>query len=267
MTVDLVSLAAWNLPLFLLILFRLGGLLLSAPIFASIHLPMPFKAGLALTLAVSFYPLLQSKLLPGRMEPLSLLLAILGEVVLGVVIGFAARLVFMAVDVAGELAGIQMGFGIANVFDPQFGQPGVVVAQFMSLIATLTFLTLEGHHAFLEAIWASFQSIPPGMFSAAAAKAAVPVLVSLFGASLVLAIKLSSPVMVAVLLTNVGMGLLVRVVPQLNFLAVGLVFTVVIGLLAMLTSLPLMTHLIGTMIGQMRLDLLGLVRSFPHAAR
>lgn len=267
MTMDLVNLGAWNLPVFLLILFRLGGLLLSVPIFASAHLPVPFKAGLALTLAVSFYPLLQSTPLPGRMEPLSLLLAILGEVVLGVVIGFAARFFFMAVDVAGELAGIQMGLGIANVFDPQFAQPGVVVAQFMSLITVLTFLVLEGHHAFLEAIWQSFQSIPPGMFSAAAAKTAVPVLVSLFGSSLVLAMKLSSPVMVAVLLTNVGMGLLVRVVPQLNFLVVGLIFTVVIGLLALLTSLSFMTHLIETTIGQMRLDLLNLVRSLPHAAR
>lgn len=267
MTVDLVSLSAWNVPVFLLILFRLGGLFLSAPLFSGGHVPIPFKVGLALTLAVSFYPLLQTRLFPGGIEPFSLLLAIMGEVALGMMIGLAARFFFMAVDLAGELTGIQMGLGIANVVDPQFGQPALVAAEFMSLITVLAFLILEGHHAFLEAIWASFQSIPPGMFSAAAAQAGAPVLVSMFGTSLLLALKLSSPVMVAVLLTNVGMALLVRVVPQLNFLVVGLTVTLIIGLLTLLASLPLMAHLIGTNVGQMRLDLLTLLRSLTHGAR
>ncbi len=265
---ELVSVVTWNLPLFLLILFRLGAFFLSAPIFGSPHLGIPFKAGVAVTLAVSLYPLLQGRASHGReVEPFSLSLEVLGEVTLGLVIGLAARVIFMAVDVAGELAGIQMGLGIANVIDPQFTHHASVAAQFLGLFTFLIFLTLEGHHAFIEAIWASFQSIPPGMFSAAAATAAVPVLVSLFGKSLVLALKLSSPIMVAVLMTNVGMALVVRVVPQLNFFVVGLSVTLVVGLLALLASLPFMAHLIETHYGHIRLELLTVLRSLPHATR
>lgn len=277
MTVDSVLLSTWNLPLFLLILFRLGGLLLSAPIFGGGHLPLPFKVGLALTLALSLYPLLRTSALPGYLsphvpsgqgiEPFSLFLSIVGEVTVGVVIGLAARFLFVGVSLAGELSGVQMGLGIANVVDPQFPQHASVVAQFMEIVTVLTFLMLQGHHALLEAIWASFESIPPGTFSGAAAAGAAPVLVSLFGKSLVLAVKISSPIMVAVLLTNVAIGLLARVVPQLNFFAFGLSFTLVVGLLALLVSLPLLTHLIEVSTGQVRLELFTLLRSLSHAVR
>lgn len=265
---DSVVLSGWNSPVFLLILFRLGGLLLSAPIFAGNHLPIPFKAGLALTLALSFYPLLgKHTLLVRGMEPWSLGLSIVGEVAVGVVIGLAARLLFVGVSLAGELAGVQMGLGIANVVDPQFPQHASVVAQFMELMTVLTFLTLQGHHAFLEAVWASFESIPLGTFSGAAAAGAASVLAALFGKSLVLAVKLSSPIMVTVLITNIAIGLLARVVPQLNFFAFGLSVTFVVGLLTLLVSLPLLTHLIGLSAGQVRLELFSLLRSLSHAAR
>jgi flagellar biosynthetic protein FliR len=264
---DLVRLSVWNLPLFLLILFRLGGLFLSAPIFAGGHLPIPFKAGLALTLALSLYPLLHGRPFPGEIEPFTLVLSILGEVTLGILIGLSARLLFMGVGMAGELAGIQMGLGIANVVDPQFAAHASVVAQFMDLITFLIFLTLEGHHALLEAIWASFQWIPPGMVSAAAAGGAASVLVALFGKSLLLAIKISSPIMAAVFLTNVAIALLARVVPQLNFFVFGLSVTFVIGLLALLASLPLLGHLVRTIISQVRPELFTLLWSLSHGLR
>lgn len=268
MTVDSVLLSNWSPPLFLLILFRLGGLFLTAPIFAGSHLPIPFKIGLALSLTVSLYPLLgKSALLARGTEPFSLALSIVGEVAVGVVIGLAARLLFVGVSLAGELAGVQMGLGIANVVDPQFPQQASIVAQFLELMTILTFLTLHGHHAFLEAVWASFESIPLGTFSGAAAAGAASVLVALFGKSLVLALRLSSPIMVAVLITNVAMGLLARVAPQLNFFAFGLSVTFIVGLLVLLVSLPLLIHLIGASAGQVRLELFTLLRSLSYAVR
>lgn len=268
MTVDHVLLSAWNLPLFMLILFRLGGLFLSAPIFSGGHIPLPFKIGLAVLLTVSLYPFLQKSALPGRgVEPFSLFLSIAGEVTVGVVIGLGARLLFSGVTLAGELSGIQMGLGIASVVDPLFPQQASVVAQFMELITVLTFLALQGHHAFLEAIWASFESIPPGTFSGAAAAGAASVLVSLFGKSLVLALKLSSPIMVSVLLTNLAMALLAKVVPQLNFFAFGISITFIVGLLALLVSLPLLAHVIAVGTGQVRLELFTLLRSLSHGTR
>lgn len=264
---DPVVVSAWNLPLFLLILFRLGGLLLSAPLFAGSHLPVPFKIGLAVMLAVSLYPLLRKGGIPEReIESLSLLLSIVGEVTIGVLIGLAARLLFVGVGLAGELSGVQMGLGIANVVDPQFPHQASVVAEFMELITFLTFLALQGHHAFLEAIWVSFESIPPGALSGAATAGAASVLVALFGKSLILALKLSSPIMVAVLLTNIAIGLLARVVPQLNFFAFGLSITLVVGLLALLVSLPFLTHLIGVSTSQVRPELFMLLRGLSHAA-
>lgn len=265
---DLVVLSAWSSPVFLLILFRLGGMLLSAPIFAGGHVPVPFKVGLALCLAVSLYPLLgKGVLLAREMAPWSLGLSIVGEVAVGLVIGLAARLLFVGVSLAGELAGVQMGLGMANVVDPQFPQQASVVAQFMELMTVLTFLSLQGHHAFLEAVWASFESIPLGTFSGAAAAGAASVLVALFGKSLVLAVRLSSPIMVAVLVTNVAIGLLARVVPHLNFFAFGLSITFVVGMLALLVSLPLLIRLIEISAGQVRPELFSLVRSLSHAVR
>lgn len=266
---DSLLLSAWNLPLFLLILFRLGGLFLSAPLFAGSHLSVPFKVGLAVMLAISLYPLLRTGAIPERgMAPFPLLLSIVGETAVGVLIGLTARLLFVGVELAGELSGVQMGLGMASVIDPQFPHQTSIVAQFMELITFLTFLALRGDHALLEALWASFDSVPLGAFSGAAAAGAASVLVTLFGKSLILALKLSSPIMVAVLLTNIGMGLLARVVPQLNFFAFGLSLTFVVGLLVLLASLPLLIHLIaGSTAGQVRPELFLLLRSLSHAAR
>ncbi|MBI4715207.1 MAG: flagellar biosynthetic protein FliR [Nitrospirae bacterium] len=162
---------------------------------------------------------------------------LLGEVMLGVLIGFIARLLFAAVEMAGELIGFQMGFSMVNVVDPMRGIPVPIVGQFYGLLAMLIFLTLNAHYVFLQAIGSSFALIPPFRFGMS--EPLGDLLISLVGEMFVLAVKISAPVVVAVFITNVALNIVSRTVPQMNILVVGFPVTLAVGLLMMAMSLGL----------------------------
>jgi flagellar biosynthetic protein FliR len=164
-----------------------------------------------------------------------------GEVIIGVIIGLAGRLAFAGVQIAGQLIGFQMGFAVVNVFDPITSEQVSIIAQLWYLIAMLIFLAVDGHHVFLYAIAESYRIISPldFHFSAELMQSIVEISKDIF----IIAVKIGAPIITALLMTSIGFGLIARTVPQINILIVGFPLKIAIGLIGIGLTLPIFTKI------------------------
>lgn len=236
MTPDLL-LVRW-VPTFLLLLARCGGVVAFGPVFGSERLPPTLKAGLAGVLAFLLTPLVAGRNLALPESAPGLAAALVGELVIGAVLGLAVRLVFAGIGMAGELAAVQMGIGLPAALDPHSMTQVSSVNHLLDQVAILTFLIVGGHHAVLAALAQSVAVAPP--LSVAFRGSSIEFLLGLFGAALVLAIRLAAPIGAAMLATMVTLGLLNRMAPQINVFMVSFALTLGVGLLVLLAALPVL---------------------------
>jgi|YelNatPaOPRAMG01_1025707.scaffolds.fasta_scaffold18789_6 flagellar biosynthetic protein FliR len=228
---------------FILVLMRVGGILIMMPIFGERVVPAQVKAGLSLLLALIVYPVLPVSAGDFKTDStLQLLLRMGGEVLIGVVIGFVARIVFAAVQTAGELMGFQMGVAIANVVDPVSSTQVSLISEFLYLVALLVFVVVDGHHIFLSSIVESYRLIP--ILGAKLGSEAAREMLLLSRDVFVTGIKIAAPVIATVLFVNVGLGLIARTVPQINVFIVGFPLQVFMGLLFLGIAMPFIIVLI-----------------------
>jgi len=199
---------------FLVCLARIGALIGSMPVLSGGQTPMRLKAGLAVVFALVVFPVVSPTLPRLSFEPFSLGILLAKEVMLGVMVGFVARLVFTAVEFGGTAIGYQMGFAAANVFDPQNQRQISLISQFQNVFAILIFLAVDGHHLLLRAVVESFRLLPPGTENLGGE--AIPYLMELTGHMFVLGVKLSAPILAVLLISSLAMGIMGRVFPQLN---------------------------------------------------
>jgi flagellar biosynthetic protein FliR len=247
---------------FLLVLARVGGLIGASPIFGHLIVPVRVRVGLTLVLAVAVGGALGTPPGPLPTTLLGLTGALAVEATLGAVIGLVAQFVFAGVLLGGQLAGIQMGFGIANLIDPQSHAQVTIVAQWQQLMAFLVFLVLDVHHLLIGALLASFHTTPPGsvVLSAVGLRGTI----SLAGELFTLGVRIAAPVLVALLLANTALGILARTIPQLNVFVVGFPVNVGVGLLMLGASLPFTFRLLTARFGALEPTLDSLVRGFAH---
>ena len=228
------QLDAW-LALFMFPLARILGLLASAPVFNNAALPAQVRLVAGLAIALALAPALPP--LPAIPAGSWISLAILAEqVLIGTLLGFTLRIAFAAVDIAGELIGLQMGLGFATFFDPDSGGQTPVIAEFLGLLTALVFLAMNGHLLVLSALGESFTLLP---ISAEPVRA--PAFGALMGWSATLfatGVLLALPLITALLIANIALGVLARIAQQLNLFAVGFPVTLALGLFVLLLSLP-----------------------------
>lgn len=233
-SVTSAQLSAW-LGAFIWPFFRILALVSSAPILGNPSVPVRVKVGLAVVLTLVLAPVLGS--MPA-VEPGSAigLLIVAQQIVIGVAIGFTMTIIFTAVEMAGNIAGMQMGLGFASFFDPQNAAQTSVVAQFLGLLATLLFLALNGHLYMIEVLAHSFEALPvsPQPFSAAGWRA----LAGWGGEMFLAGLLLSMPIMAALLITNLALGIMTRAAPQLNVFSVGFPITLAAGFVVLAIALP-----------------------------
>ena len=224
---------AWVSPI-LWPFLRVLAMFSSAPLFSMHVIPMRAKIGLA------FFVALSSQAMLGNQPVISLtgpdaLAAVAQQVVVGIAIGFAVRLVFSSVELAGEVIGLQMGLGFATLYDASV--PGMipVIGQYLGIVVSLAFLAVDGHLVLFSTLIESFQVLPLAPLSAAPGLRA---LVLWCGNIFSYSLALSLPLLAALLITNVALGILTRAAPQLNIFAVGFPLTILIGILVLYLSLP-----------------------------
>jgi flagellar biosynthetic protein FliR len=182
----------------------------------------------------------------------------ISEVIMGLILGFIVLLVFVGIQFAGQLAGLQMGFGIVNVIDPQSSNQISILGQFLNILAILILLSLNGHHVILNGLVHSFDVVPLG--GVTLPEAVIEKLMSLCAEIFVVAVKISSPIIVALFLVSVAMGILARTVPQMNVFIVGFPVQIGVGMTVLSLSLPLFYLVMERVINVLERDLVTVVR-------
>lgn len=220
--------------IYLSILLRLSIVLFMLPLFNSTQVPNFLKAGIALAMTTMLYPLLRHYVAPLPFETGALVAVVLGELIFGMVLAFSILLTFNVFQFAGELLSFQMGFGFAQVADPQYGAQVTLISRYMQMMATLVLLSINGHHMMLKAIVQSFQNIPIGGFVLSAAN--LGRLITLSEQLFVIAVQIAAPVMTALLLTHLALALLAKFAPQINIMAVSFPLTLLLGFVFMWLS-------------------------------
>ena len=243
-SVTSAQLSAW-LALFIFPFVRILALIASAPVLGNRQVPVRVKIGLAMMLTIVIAPTLT---MPPNIDPGSALglFVMLQQVLAGLAMGFIMRLIFIAVEMSGEIAGMQMGLGFASFFDPMNATFTPVVAQFLGIIAVLAFLGMDGHLYMLAALAESFQAFP--VSSAVPQATALHTLATWGGSIFSYALQLSMPVIGALLITNLALAILTRSAPQLNIFAIGFPITLAIGFATLLLSISYLAPLLDQVI-------------------
>ncbi|WP_020166547.1 MULTISPECIES: flagellar biosynthetic protein FliR [Methylotenera] len=216
-------------------LTRVLAVLAAAPLLSNRVIPLRVKLGFGLLLTMIIVPTLPS--LP-QVDVISLtgLLILVQQIIIGTAIGFSLRIFLAAVELAGQLCSLTMGLGFASFFDPASGGQSTSISQFFGLLAMLVFLSMNGHLMLISAMLESFHTLPisadglthiNGMTMAMWAS-------NIFSAGLMMAM----PVVAALLITNMALGILTRTAPQLNLFGIGFPITIGMGFLIIALSLP-----------------------------
>ncbi len=227
-------------------LTRVLGVIATAPIFSHNAIPGRIKLGIGIVFTLIIMPTLPP--LP-QFEIFSFegLLVLIQQLVIGLAIGFSMRLVVAAVDLAGQLIGMSMGLGFATFYDHQSQGQSAAINQFLILLTLLIFLSLDGHLMIVTAMANSFITMP----IAVGGGGINPMKVALWGETIFSAgLLLALPVVVALLITNMALGILTRTAPQLNLFGIGFPVTLSVGFVVLALALPSMLKPIENIIEQ-----------------
>jgi len=215
-------------------LARVLAFIASAPLWSVAGIPRRTRLILGIAITVAITPALPEmpQIEPGSLAGLWILVQ---QMLIGIGMGFAAKTVFSALDLAGEFIGTQMGLGFATFYDPLNSSQTPVMTEFMTLISLLMFLSLNGHLLYIATLAQSFTAIPVSAIPLGAGSwlNLVELGEKIFSAGLLLAL----PVIVALLITNLALAVLTRAAPQLNIFALGFPLTLAGGFIALAVSL------------------------------
>jgi len=227
---------AWLSPL-LWPFLRTLALLGSLPVFSQRAVPMRVKVGFALFIALAMQPGLPAMPVLALDTPLAVMLVV-QQLLVGLTLGFAVRLVFAAVELGGELIGLQMGLNFAGFFDPGTASQGTASSRFFGTMVAFLFVLSNGHLAIIGALARSFEVFAVGDEPFAFLRAVQP---QTWGAEVfTLGLWIALPLVGMLLFVNLVLGVISRVAPQISVFSVGFPITVTVGLIGMLLTLPLL---------------------------
>ncbi|MEM9058280.1 MAG: flagellar biosynthetic protein FliR, partial [Pseudomonadota bacterium] len=220
---------------------RIGALVMTAPVFSVALVPMRFRIALTLALTVVLVPVIPASPNVPALSGQALVIAF-QQLMIGVVMGLAVQLVFDAVVLGGQAIAMSMGLGFATMIDPLRGVNVPVLSQFLLTFGTLVFLALDGHLLLIEALAASFTTLPVGVNGVSREGLWALLLWSshLFSGAL----RIALPALVALLMVNLSFGVMSRAAPTLNLFAVGFPISMTLGFVIVLFGLP---DLVGAM--------------------
>lgn len=211
---------------------RVLAMLATAPVFDNKTVQRRTRVALAAMVTLLMMPLLPT---PPTLSSAQAIPVLLQQILIGVSMGFSMRLIFAAFEMAGDLLGLQMGLAFATFIDPARGNQTPLLGSFMGVLASLVFLVIDGHLLVIAALVQSFELIP------VSAKLDVVNFQNIAMAGnimFMLALQISLPVLAAVLICNIVLGILARAAPQLNVMSIGFSITISVGLWVLWVSLP-----------------------------
>lgn len=223
--------------LFALILMRMLAFVISSAFLGAQNISTQVKLLFSMTFASLLFPLVSVQNVELLSVSNELIQLTLREILIGITIGFLTRMFFFVVSMVGDFTSISMGLNSAQLFNPMIGSMGGAMEQFYSIVGILIFLGIDGHHLFLTAIAQSYQLVPVASMKLNLQPFAE---MALFGQELlILTVKLCAPILVAMLLSNIAMGILGRTVPQINVMVTSQPVNMMIGIAVLIVCLPL----------------------------
>jgi flagellar biosynthetic protein FliR len=215
------------LPAYLLVLFRVAGLMVVTPLFSSTAIPrrlrVLFAAGVALVIFPAILPAV-----PARLTFQTAMVGIAGEMAVGVLMGLSLHMLFLGAQLTGMVVGQQAGLSLGQTFNPLVNSSTTTLGQLYFIVMFMIFILAGGHRAMVRGLLDSFAAVPLLGFTASDAHLAM--LVELLTAAFVMALRLAGPCLVAMFMTTVAMGFLSKTMPQLNILSVGFVVRIFVVL-------------------------------------
>ncbi len=216
-------------------LTRILGLIATAPLFGNGSIPVRVKISLGILLALIVAPTVPS--LP-TVDPLSLngVLILMQQMVIGLAMGLSMRIIFAAIEMAGEIIGMTMGLGFATFFDPQSKGHSSAISQFLSLLLLMLYLAANFHLMLLSTLVESFNSMP--IDASSFNGNGFQLLASWGGRIFSAGVQLSLPIVAALLINNIALGILTRAAPQLNIFGIGFPIAIGVGFIMIAITLP-----------------------------
>ncbi len=235
---QMMNLIAGKFEIFLLIMVRISGVFMITPIFGRRNVPAMYKIGLAFMISLI---LLNTVSVDGHlfMDFPRYLLVVAKELMVGFSIGFVTFLIFSSIYIAGQIIDMEIGFGVVNVLDPQSNIQVPIMGNFLYILALMVFVMIDGHHMLISALYHSFKIIPLGkvnLFGEFATDFA-----RIFGETFVIGFKIAAPVVAAIFLTDVALGILARTMPQMNVFMVGMPLKIIVGLVTLMLMIPVLS--------------------------
>lgn len=231
---DIISLITNQFQLFLLVLVRTSGIFIFSPFFSSQNVPSIAKIGLTLAISILISMTITS---PVDYSLLPLALVIFKELLVGIIIGFISYAFFSAFYVMGQIIDMKIGFGMANVIDPQNRVQIPLLGNFYYIFSFIIFLGINGHHRIILALRDSYSYIPINSFNYT--ESTKTLIIDILAKSFEIGLKLSLPIVVVIFLADIILGILSKTIPQLNFFVVGMPFKILIGLVLILVGIPI----------------------------
>jgi flagellar biosynthetic protein FliR len=214
---------------------RIGAMMMAAPIFSVRQIPMRFRLLLALLITVLVHPVLPPS--PAvSVFSVDGLLIVSQQLLIGIALGFLLQMAFQALVFGGQVMAYSMGLGFAHMMDPANGVQVPVVAQFWLILAMLSFLLMNGHLLLIAALVDTFTVIP--IAPDGLGQAGIWELLSWASRMFAAGLLMTMPIVISLLLVNIGLGIVSRAAPQLNIFAVGFPLTLMMGFLLMWLTLP-----------------------------
>jgi len=236
-----MTMTSWliNFPdkivIFILVFIRMASLFVITPIFGRREMPNYLKIGFAFFCSIILVPILSNTHLEYT-NMLELGLLAIKEFFVGIIMGYVSFLVFSSLYVAGQIMDMQIGFGMVNVIDPMMGGQVPMMGNFFYLMTSVFFLMIDGHHVLFRALFESYSIIPLGGFAFTATL--VTNIVNVVAVTFLVGIQISIPILAALLMTEVGLGILSRTVPQMNVFVIGMPLKIALGLLTLYFMMP-----------------------------
>lgn len=228
------------------------------PIFGFRAIPLHIKVALCFFLTIIVFPLVKLNIDPSADQPLALFILLAKESTIGLMIGFTASLLFYGIQMAGQIVDIQMGFGIVNVIDPMSETQVSLTGQLYYIVAMLIFLSLDGHHFLLRALVLSFDQIALG--GGALPGELMQKMVYLTSSIFDIALRIAAPIFVTLFITDVALGFVSRVAPQMNVFIVGFPLKIGVGLLVITLVISYFPYIFGKLLDIYKTDIIEIIK-------
>jgi flagellar biosynthetic protein FliR len=234
-----------GIDVFLLVFVRMTGLFVIAPVFGRKNIPTYFKIGFSFMMALILVNTIKVPQPDYYNNVYQYAFLIIKEFIVGLTLGYVSYMIFTAIYIAGQMIDMQIGFSLVSVLDPMSNIQIPITSNFYFIISMLVFMSVNGHHVLIKALFDSYKSVPVG--AAVFSSDLMNDIIRVFGGTFVIAFKIAAPITAAVLISDVAMGVISRTIPQLNVFVVGMPLKIALGLITMLLTIPMFIALLGSL--------------------